>query len=227
MVSSGLLRRVALVRTDVSKERIAPIIRVTGIGELGTTLAVTSNWSTFPSSSEVETFFWPPQSLNRVTGIGELGTTLAVASNWSTFPSSSEVETFFWLPQSLNNPHQKPKSKLSYGRWSVGQSVLVSGHHLGPETNFSLTSMEHIFRHLRFTSCAAPSLTRGPVSHLYVQMLPGLASAVTLRSKTYRARDRILFSHLSLGSLSVASYDSQGYGAGTLFCLHTEQLTSV
>jgi hypothetical protein len=38
-----MLRRVALVRTDVSDELSASFIRVTGIGELGTTLAVTSN----------------------------------------------------------------------------------------------------------------------------------------------------------------------------------------
>jgi hypothetical protein len=43
MVSSGLLRRVALVRTDVSEEPGASFIRVTKIGELGTTQAVTSN----------------------------------------------------------------------------------------------------------------------------------------------------------------------------------------
>jgi hypothetical protein len=36
MVSSGLLRRVALVRTDVSEELGASFIRVTRIGELGT-----------------------------------------------------------------------------------------------------------------------------------------------------------------------------------------------
>jgi demethoxyubiquinone hydroxylase (CLK1/Coq7/Cat5 family) len=41
-----MLRRVVLVRTDVSKERIASIIRVKRIGELGTTLAVTGNQST-------------------------------------------------------------------------------------------------------------------------------------------------------------------------------------
>jgi hypothetical protein len=41
MVSSGMLRRVALVRTDVSEERSS--IRATRIGELGTTLVVTSN----------------------------------------------------------------------------------------------------------------------------------------------------------------------------------------
>jgi hypothetical protein len=43
MVSSGMLRRVALVRADVSEEPIASFIRVTRIGELGTKLAVTSN----------------------------------------------------------------------------------------------------------------------------------------------------------------------------------------
>jgi hypothetical protein len=38
-----MLHRVALVRTDVSEELNASFIRVTRIGELGITLAVTSN----------------------------------------------------------------------------------------------------------------------------------------------------------------------------------------
>jgi hypothetical protein len=40
MASSGMLRRVALVRTDVSEELSASIMSVTGIGELETTLAI-------------------------------------------------------------------------------------------------------------------------------------------------------------------------------------------
>jgi hypothetical protein len=45
MASSGMLRRVALVRTDVSQERAASNIRVKRLGEL-VTLAVTSNGRT-------------------------------------------------------------------------------------------------------------------------------------------------------------------------------------
>jgi hypothetical protein len=44
MSSSGMLHHVDLVRTDVSEECIASIIRVKRIGELGPMLGVTSNW---------------------------------------------------------------------------------------------------------------------------------------------------------------------------------------
>jgi hypothetical protein len=43
MASSEMLRRVAFVRNDVSEELSASFIRITRIGDLGTTLAVTSN----------------------------------------------------------------------------------------------------------------------------------------------------------------------------------------
>jgi hypothetical protein len=51
MASSGKLRSVAFVRTDVSEELSASIISVTRISELGTTLAVTSNRRTLLSIS--------------------------------------------------------------------------------------------------------------------------------------------------------------------------------
>jgi hypothetical protein len=44
MPSSGMLRRVVLIKTDVSEEHIASVIKVTRISELGK-LAVTSNQS--------------------------------------------------------------------------------------------------------------------------------------------------------------------------------------
>jgi hypothetical protein len=48
-----MLRRVALVRTDVSEEPSAFFIRVTRIGELGATLAVTSNGRTLTVASYI------------------------------------------------------------------------------------------------------------------------------------------------------------------------------
>jgi hypothetical protein len=43
MASSGMLRHVVAVSTDVSEELSAYVITVTRIGELGTMLAVTSS----------------------------------------------------------------------------------------------------------------------------------------------------------------------------------------
>jgi hypothetical protein len=52
MPSSGMLRHVVLVRTEVSEELSASIIRVAKIGELGT-LAITSNRRTLRIASVV------------------------------------------------------------------------------------------------------------------------------------------------------------------------------
>jgi hypothetical protein len=49
-----MLRRVALVRTDVSEELSASFIRVTRISELGTTLAVASNREQLPEGTAEE-----------------------------------------------------------------------------------------------------------------------------------------------------------------------------
>jgi hypothetical protein len=53
MASSWMLHRVVLVRTDFSEEiSVFFIMRVTRIGELGTTLAVTSNRRRLSISSQ-------------------------------------------------------------------------------------------------------------------------------------------------------------------------------
>jgi hypothetical protein len=57
MVSSGSLRRVALVRTDVPKEPGASFIRVTEIGDLGTTQAATSNRRTLRRNTKLYLVF--------------------------------------------------------------------------------------------------------------------------------------------------------------------------
>jgi hypothetical protein len=101
---------------------------------------------------------------------------------------------------------------------------------------------------LRVCCCGAPSLMRGRVSHL--QLLLVLVSAVILRSESHETHDRILLSQIRdspnlegqvpvfispgervaylypqvLGSFSVASYDSQGYGGGIPISLHAGRL---
>jgi hypothetical protein len=46
MLFAGMFHRVALVRTDVSEEHFDSVIKVTRIGELETTLALTDDKST-------------------------------------------------------------------------------------------------------------------------------------------------------------------------------------
>jgi hypothetical protein len=58
--------------------------------------------------------------------------------------------------------------------------------------------LEIFFRMLRSCNFVAPSLTRGRVCNLLVQLLLGLAIAVTLGSKSRRTHSHILLSHLRL-----------------------------
>jgi hypothetical protein len=143
--------------------------------------------------------------------------------------AATDCHSAFFL---FNSQLQLNISKLCCEQRSVGQSVLVSGTHLRSMT-----------RLLRFSCCGAPSLTRGCICNLFAQLLLGPASSVTLRSMFHRTHYHILQSHLktpktwrvrspyfyllrnrvaqlyprALGSRSVASYDSRGYGRLTGF----------
>jgi hypothetical protein len=66
MASSRILRRVVLVRTDVSEELSASIIKVARISDLGTTVAVTSHRST-PRRNTQSLFHVVPSSPIPVT----------------------------------------------------------------------------------------------------------------------------------------------------------------
>jgi hypothetical protein len=59
-----MLHPVALVRTDVSEELNSSILRVTGLGELGITLAVTSNRCTLRRNTPP----WKPQTVHCTIG---------------------------------------------------------------------------------------------------------------------------------------------------------------
>jgi hypothetical protein len=94
---------------------------------------------------------------------------------------------------------KKLKLKLIYDRQLVGQSVLVSGSHLGPATDFSF-SLKFPSDSWRVCYFVAPSLTRGRVCNfvIYCKLLLDLARAVTLKSKSCRTHGHILLSHLRL-----------------------------
>jgi hypothetical protein len=89
------------------------------------------------------------------------------------------------------------KLKLIYDRQSVDQYVLVSGAHLGPVTNFSF-ALKFPLDCCGFVIFVTPSLTRGRVCNLLVQLLLGLARAAALGCKSRRTQGYILLSHLRL-----------------------------
>jgi hypothetical protein len=76
-----MLRRVALVRTDISEELSASIIRVTRIGELGTTLKNGVFWVVTPCGSCKNPEDTILHSHRRENLKSYIGTTLAVTSN--------------------------------------------------------------------------------------------------------------------------------------------------
>jgi hypothetical protein len=140
---------------------------------------------------------------------------------------------------------RKINKKLLHRQYSrpVGQSVLVSESHLEPMTRFLFS-----VRRLRVSWCGAPFLTRWWVCNLLIQLLLGLARAVTSGPKSRTTHDHILLFHLKLPQLGgpgphiyipqeqggpvtppgngfpfVASYDSQGYGRSIVTLIYTQQ----
>jgi hypothetical protein len=61
----GMLRRVALVRVDISEEHVSSIIRMERISELGTTFAVTSNCTTLPRNNNYMQREWDTYRTSR------------------------------------------------------------------------------------------------------------------------------------------------------------------
>jgi hypothetical protein len=90
--SSGLLRRATLVRTDISEELSASIIRVTRICELWITLAVTSNRCTLRRKTKCRFLQKPHGVISRKTAFfiltavktSDLTSTYCFTRHWST-----------------------------------------------------------------------------------------------------------------------------------------------
>jgi hypothetical protein len=85
----------------------------------------------------------------------------------------------------------KSKSESYYDRRSVGESVLVSGTHLKPETNFSPFFFNYYWA-VTDLLMLAPSLTRSRICSF--QFLLGIASTAFLRSEFHAINEHILLS---------------------------------
>jgi hypothetical protein len=79
-------------------------------------------------------------------------------------------------------------------------------------------NLEIFFRQLHFCNFVAPSLTRGRVCKLLVQLLLGIARAVTLGSKSCRTHGHILLSLMRL---------PQPGGPGTRIYIPQEQVAQL
>jgi hypothetical protein len=87
MTSSAILRRVALVRTDVSEE-LSSSIKMTIIGELGTTLLVTAN--VVPSSPILVTLM--------VKVLRSSETLVLTRATRHNIPEDDILQVSLWLP---------------------------------------------------------------------------------------------------------------------------------
>jgi hypothetical protein len=113
------------------------------------------------------------------------------------------------------------KVKVIYYRRSVGQSVLVSGHHVGPATDFSFSSVEIRLRYLRlFFSMTDGSIfthtnAAGPCQrcHFWVQVPQNLRPYHTVAFETGLPFCRLMrLAELMVGVIFFASYISRAYG---------------
>jgi hypothetical protein len=119
MVSSGMSRHVALVRTDVSEELSASFIRVTRIGELGATLAVTSNRHTLRRSRLLVTASVVPSSQILVTLMEEVlssfETSVLTRATRCNIPEDAILQPMHGLKLRILQNHFLPSTSTTCG----------------------------------------------------------------------------------------------------------------
>jgi hypothetical protein len=95
--------------------------------------------------------------------------------------------------ETVANTHHTTQHHIPENK-SQSQSVLVSGTHLGPMTNFFPFSLWLFISLFRVCWCGAPSLRRSRVCSS--QFLPCITSAAFLRSESHGTHEHILLSLL-------------------------------
>jgi hypothetical protein len=96
MAYSRMIRRVALVRTDVSEELNASFIRVTRVGEIGTTLAVTSNRRTLRRNQESHGVTSQKTQVFIVTAVKTSNLTFLLQFTASNFGPNNNAFSYLW-----------------------------------------------------------------------------------------------------------------------------------
>jgi hypothetical protein len=112
-----MLRRAALIRTDVSEEFIASTFKMTTIGELGTAIALASNRNALLAIADKD-----PTSPIPVTLIME-----AMSSSYTSVLTRATRRN---IPE--DGILHLLRFTLNYGRRLIGRCILFSGPHFGP-----------------------------------------------------------------------------------------------
>jgi hypothetical protein len=153
---------------------------------------------------------------------------------------SGAVYLFMYFDMFYIQWHHLPKRDLwnkVYMNESVSRLVRLGVRHPSGAGDQFFFLLEIFFRQLRVCYFVAPSLTRGRVCNLLLLLFLGSAVPLSIfycpnswDSPNLEGQVPVFISprnrvgHIyprALGSLSVASYDSQGYGGSILSCLHT------
>jgi hypothetical protein len=163
-----MLRCVALVRTDVSEEPSASFIKVTRIGELGTTRKNGVFWDVTPCGSlRTDVSEEHSASFIRMIKIGELATTLKNCVFWDVTPCGSCKNWRVRRLLVIVHSHCRENFK-SYKEWRY----LSNNPELEPATFRVVAEWLNRYATAWFGGRPVPFLMPGSHPHIHIQAYP-------------------------------------------------------